>query len=376
MRKGRPVNPDEFLTALDEAIGCQQCGGDLTGSVSDEFCTDTCQHTWYAQHAEPLTSYTEAASWEVLRCETAAHWSPPWEWRLPRSTSDLRGDVHAAQRALNEAEHEWQRKAARLRLDSLMERHAATQADQTAALQAFSAAMGESVREAAENFVAGLVEGMRGLEPSFRAAAEAMGEWARIRERMAADRANEHNRRGAESWVQALADRVGAAAPQHRIHLGLDPASPEIPPVATIVHPDGTVYVLPTPARPGIHVMEARTGRWEFHDPAMEQQQRFEVTHPREQQQRRHVATNYLLQASVYARTEITEEQLRTRNRWVIEGYETAEEALTDEVIRPAPVEGGTRRERRERLASNAGRAEAEVRRSHAGPTPRRLDRR
>jgi hypothetical protein len=349
------VNPDEFLTALDEAIGCQQCGGDLTGSVSDEFCTDTCQHAWYAQHAEPLTSYTEAASWEVLRCETAARWSPPWEWRLPRSTSNLRGDVRAAQRALNEAEHEWQRKAARLRLDSLMERHAAAQAAGAAQLQAFGTAMGESVREAAENFVAGLVEGMRGLEPSFRAAAEAMGEWSRIRERAAADQSP--HRVMAAAWLNEQA--AGRQARQidweapFRAQLAIDPASPETHAVATIVHPDGTVYVLPTPARPGLHVR----------------------------------ADNYLLQASVYARTvveermrgqwdgtSVTDEELVSLGEWTVTGHETAGEALEDEA--PAPVEGGTRRERRERLASNRGRAEAEVRRSHAGPTPRRLDRR
>lgn len=45
----------DILDAIDNAIGCHQCGGSLDGSVSDLFCRESCQATWQARRvgAEP-----------------------------------------------------------------------------------------------------------------------------------------------------------------------------------------------------------------------------------------------------------------------------------------------------------------------------------
>jgi hypothetical protein len=39
----------DILEAIDNAIGCHQCGGSLDGSVSDLFCGEACQATWHAR---------------------------------------------------------------------------------------------------------------------------------------------------------------------------------------------------------------------------------------------------------------------------------------------------------------------------------------
>lgn len=36
----------DFLDRLDAAIGCQQCGGPLTDTVSDYFCGENCAELW------------------------------------------------------------------------------------------------------------------------------------------------------------------------------------------------------------------------------------------------------------------------------------------------------------------------------------------
>lgn len=38
----------DIISAIDHATGCHQCGQDLTGSASDDFCTEACQRTWQA----------------------------------------------------------------------------------------------------------------------------------------------------------------------------------------------------------------------------------------------------------------------------------------------------------------------------------------
>lgn len=38
----------DILDAIDAAIGCQQCGGPLGASPSDDFCGEGCQRTWAA----------------------------------------------------------------------------------------------------------------------------------------------------------------------------------------------------------------------------------------------------------------------------------------------------------------------------------------
>lgn len=50
---------DDILAAIDAATGCQQCGGPLTGSVSDDFCRAECQISWHAEQTEELVGYRE-----------------------------------------------------------------------------------------------------------------------------------------------------------------------------------------------------------------------------------------------------------------------------------------------------------------------------
>ncbi len=57
----------DILAAIDAAVGCQQCGGKLDESVSDDFCGQDCQQAWAAQHTEPLTDYFEP-------------WHRPWDF--------------------------------------------------------------------------------------------------------------------------------------------------------------------------------------------------------------------------------------------------------------------------------------------------------
>ncbi|MDF2969533.1 MAG: hypothetical protein K0Q93_3311, partial [Nocardioidaceae bacterium] len=44
-----PSRPD-IIAAIDSVTGCQQCGKDLTGSVSDDFCSEVCHQAWHAVH--------------------------------------------------------------------------------------------------------------------------------------------------------------------------------------------------------------------------------------------------------------------------------------------------------------------------------------
>lgn len=44
----------DIIEAIDHATGCQQCGGDLTGSVSDDFCSEVCQQAWHTVHVSKV----------------------------------------------------------------------------------------------------------------------------------------------------------------------------------------------------------------------------------------------------------------------------------------------------------------------------------
>jgi len=48
------VSVDETLAAINAAVGCQQCGRPLDGSVSDDFDTEGCQTAWHAARASRL----------------------------------------------------------------------------------------------------------------------------------------------------------------------------------------------------------------------------------------------------------------------------------------------------------------------------------
>lgn len=49
----------DILDVIDAAIGCQQCGRQLGGSPSDDFCSEGCQRAWHAAHTEPLVNRPE-----------------------------------------------------------------------------------------------------------------------------------------------------------------------------------------------------------------------------------------------------------------------------------------------------------------------------
>ncbi len=48
------VSLDDTLAAIDAAVGCQQCGRPLDGSVSDDFDSEECQAEWHAARASRL----------------------------------------------------------------------------------------------------------------------------------------------------------------------------------------------------------------------------------------------------------------------------------------------------------------------------------
>jgi len=82
---------DEVIAAIDTALGCQQCGNDLEGSPSNDFCREVCQQDWHRARVgvspildgtghlrfsdlvrhEPGLRRTDYASWEdwVVRVE-------------------------------------------------------------------------------------------------------------------------------------------------------------------------------------------------------------------------------------------------------------------------------------------------------------------
>lgn len=48
---------DDIIDQIDAATGCQQCGKDLGRSVSDDFCSESCQTQWYQGRSAPLPLY-------------------------------------------------------------------------------------------------------------------------------------------------------------------------------------------------------------------------------------------------------------------------------------------------------------------------------
>lgn len=49
----------DLIGEIDAAIGCQQCGGHLGASPSNDFCSPRCQAAWSAARVQPLTNYVE-----------------------------------------------------------------------------------------------------------------------------------------------------------------------------------------------------------------------------------------------------------------------------------------------------------------------------
>lgn len=59
-----PPNAD-IIAAIDQAVGCQQCGNPLGSSPSSDFCSEYCQRMWQASRvgatAEPSGTVREFA---------------------------------------------------------------------------------------------------------------------------------------------------------------------------------------------------------------------------------------------------------------------------------------------------------------------------
>src|SRR4051812_13682841 len=128
-----PADPT-FLDRLDAAIGCQQCGGPLTESVSDYFCQQQCSEAYAAERApsgrsydyfSDVDDYGRGWSADDLADLEPVGWIVPPVWRLPRSTGDLEADQAALLRACDAVQTPEQQRACDVRQDSLDERQRA-----------------------------------------------------------------------------------------------------------------------------------------------------------------------------------------------------------------------------------------------------------
>jgi hypothetical protein len=113
----------DFLARLDAAIGCQQCGGPLTQSVSDYFCSEDCSEDYSEAHSDDLDDdwSTLGHDWEPdeLADLEPVSWLPPRTWRLRRSTGDLAADQSALRDAQRTASSAAQREACAVRSEAL-----------------------------------------------------------------------------------------------------------------------------------------------------------------------------------------------------------------------------------------------------------------
>lgn len=78
------------LAAIDEAIGCHQCGGGLGSSPSDDFCGEACQGMWQARNADVGVSrnardYYGARQFGSSRALPADRYPYGSGWRRPCS---------------------------------------------------------------------------------------------------------------------------------------------------------------------------------------------------------------------------------------------------------------------------------------------------
>ena len=76
----------DIVDAIDQATGCQQCGGPLGGSPSDYFCGPACQDRWHAARTEPLTGYREAGVLNASGMQILDPTYTPREWTNDEAT--------------------------------------------------------------------------------------------------------------------------------------------------------------------------------------------------------------------------------------------------------------------------------------------------
>lgn len=122
-----PEKTAEFLARLDAAIGCQQCGGPLTESVSDIYCSERCSMIYSGSRASDLAYQywdEDEHGWtaEALADLEPVSWIAPPVWRLPRSTGDLEADGFALAHAIDTSTTDAHMAACELRRQSLAER--------------------------------------------------------------------------------------------------------------------------------------------------------------------------------------------------------------------------------------------------------------
>jgi hypothetical protein len=60
------VTPD-IIAAIDAVTDCQQCGGDLSVSVSIDFCKEECQQVWQAARVGEVPDGDNVPDLEMLR---------------------------------------------------------------------------------------------------------------------------------------------------------------------------------------------------------------------------------------------------------------------------------------------------------------------
>lgn len=98
----------DIIDRIDAAIGCQECGGGLDRSVSDDFCFEDCQFAWYQGRVEPFHEELEflPIQWtgvDELREQTSLRFDD----RRRRVRSDLEDSLRYAWSALCGEPGDW-----------------------------------------------------------------------------------------------------------------------------------------------------------------------------------------------------------------------------------------------------------------------------
>lgn len=88
----------EIIAAIDEALGCHECGGPLDGSVDHDFCSEPCHRAWHGRRVgiTPEPSLDEIAH-DIRARLGAEHVEVP-----PERREEIGRALDAAQRHLPE----------------------------------------------------------------------------------------------------------------------------------------------------------------------------------------------------------------------------------------------------------------------------------
>lgn len=72
---------DDIISVIDQAVGCQTCGGSLERSVSDMFCGESCQQAWHAKRVTPASSFATPVDFRAALERDGyiiQEWQQPW----------------------------------------------------------------------------------------------------------------------------------------------------------------------------------------------------------------------------------------------------------------------------------------------------------